>query len=756
MSGFPIPSATGLGITIGATALVQGFTYGFGTVTQDDVVVVEGFVKNNNTVFGSFKRIRNFNIGGDITFFNSFVTNAEHYLLYAGDTVGFSFGVDTRLRGTKEINIFMDSNDTSTNPFLTDVFYFTEGRDLDLWITDLTGSITIAVPNDSSIALDNGTNGIDYTQNFVIRNSGETTLEIYGATVTGISASILDNPTGITLAAGQTTGLSVLISGSSFGTQSFALGISSNDTGDNPYNVNITQFYTPTSNMVAVLTNGSSEATISNGSTVGWFNPVVWTRRDTYQVDIYNIGTTNLILSNNSITGAYDTLTSFPSNGQIVYPSYGVLDEELKYSFTFRPKQLPTEEQEINMSFTNNGFTNGTFAFGITSLITSGLISVSVATNGVYVPITAGDVEFVATNPRGTDQLVEVIVENTGIVDLTITDLIVTLDVSEIILAPTSAVIEPNGMITLGFYIDGSSLGYATAAVGLASDYKPLQVFPFGVAHLINVEQPNMNVYYGITAIQAETTVATPNVYISDNARIDIEVRNEEPSYADLNITNVTVLGDVGSTLAIPNGGMSVAGITSLAYTIDATTVGTKVQTVNIQSDDPNDPSFTFYTTQEVLPLPVPNIKVEFISGAEYIDLTSGGSIGISGNTLNSDSIFSFRITNTNDDVSLTISGSVETGDLGATPGIDSGFLRAGESRIYSLTVDNSEYGERSASFTIESDDPDEGNFVVSLTTFVTTPPQSVSGVSLTSQDTIINAQILSPGSYITEQDYFI
>lgn len=752
-----IPSATGLGISIGATSLVQGFTYGFGTLDQGDEHVVEGFIQNNNSLTDTFKIIRNFNIGGDITFFNSFITNAGSYNLYGRSTVGFSFGVSTIDRGSKEINIFMDSNDGTTNPFLTDIFYFVQGPEIDLFLVSLDGGSTLSVPDGSDIITENGTSGIDLTQNFIIRNSGETPLGISSVTLSGASASLTDDPSGVVVTSGSTTGMAILIDGSSFGTQEIEVGISSNDSDENPYNFTINQFLTPTSEIVVRVTNGASVATVTNGSTVAWFDYVRWTNLDTIQVDIFNIGSTNLFLTSSAVSGTYSGLQSFPVDGQIVYPSFGDIDELLKYSFTIKQNLLPTKEQDINFSFTNSGFTNGLFEFGITSLVTSGIISVAIATNGIdFIPVTAGDIEIVANNPQGTDQFVEVLLENTGNVDLVVSDFVVTLDVSEIIFAPTSATIIPNGSATLGFYIDGSSLGLATAAVGIVSDYAALAVFPFGVVHNVDTQQPNMTVYYGMTEAIAGGTIATPNVYLTNYEQIDIVIHNEEPSYADLNLTNVTVDGQYGTTVAIPNGGISVGGMTTLSYTIDAATIGTKVQTINIQSDDPVDPSFTFYTTQNVLTLPLPDIRVEYLSNGEYIDITDGSDLGISGNTINEDTTFFFRVTNINDDVSLTITGISDGGNTGGdTPGISDGFLRAGESQFVSVTVDNSVLGERVASVTIISDDPDESTFLINLNTFVSRE-QTPTGVSITSSDTRISTSFLSPGAYIKEEDYYI
>jgi gliding motility-associated-like protein len=266
------------------------------------------------------------------------------------------------------------------------------------------------------------------------------------------------------------------------------------------------------------------------------------------------------------------------------------------------------------VSITSTNFTDP-FLFDITAEATASPepeIAVFEGPDITGTPIADGDAFgiYVGDGDRGMDQTGDITIANIGSADLVITALTIGGTAYSLNPAtPPDITIVPGATETITITLDGSVSGYFLEDLIITNDdsSEPAYTFPVGgdIYGPIITAFDGLNIYSSDEITNGQTTAinigATAN---GTNRTKQITIANFGP--VDLDISSISVSGSAFTIT--PNTPAVIAGefdgiISELVLdiTLDGTNSGVFTELVTIQSDDDNNPIFTFDITGSVI-----------------------------------------------------------------------------------------------------------------------------------------------------------
>jgi hypothetical protein len=188
-----------------------------------------------------------------------------------------------------------------------------------------------------------------------------------------------------------------------------------------------------------------------------------------------------------------------------------------------------------------------------------------------------------------------------------------------------------------------------------------------------------------------------------------------------LNINNVNVSGSGYSLLSPPANSVIAGGQTSFTIRLLSSDGGTKIGSVSIGNNDPNDNPFTFSLTGSVTVVTQPNIQVETLSG---VPIAKNSTFDVGSTPVNIPLDVTFRIRNTGT-ATLNIGNPIVSGSgfsLLIAP--DSQSILPGQSTTFTVRLLSGSASTNSGSVSISSNDPNDSPYAFILTGAVVANPE--------------------------------
>ncbi len=571
---------------------------------------------------------------------------------------------------------------------------------------------------------------------FTIQNLGNDTLNLTSVT-TGGAEFVVSGLGTTTLITGDSTTFILTFTPSSVATFNDTLTIASDDpdAAENPYTISLSGTGTagpmPDINLLVSGVDHPSGDTLTFGSgNVGSSSPDI-------TFTIQNLGSNDLTLTGTPLvdisgTGAGDYLVTQPAISTI--PVSG----SATFTVTFMPTAMGPRDAEITIYSDDPDLGESPYTLYLSGTGTSPDIEVlvsglPVATGALYtfpgVPVggSSGNRTFTIDNSSGTGPLTISAPSKSG-----------THAAEFTVGTPGSTVIPAGGSTTFTVSFNPAGAGTRDATLTIANDdpdESPYEIYLQGEGTVpeinlqINSIDHSSGATYGYGIGNVGATIG-PVTYTVQNL-----------GTGELNVTGYSVTGTNQADFSV--GGFTTGNITaggSMAFSISFTPSGTGVRTalLTINSNDADEGTYTINLEGTGL---APEINLQYNS----LDFPSGNGLGmVSVNVGSSTAPETFTIQNLGN-ADLTITGYTLTG---ANPGdfsvsgLGATSITFGGSATFDVIFTPTAAGPRSAVLTINSDDADEGSYVINLTGSGTTPEINiqVSGTNYLTGDTYMFA----------------
>lgn len=572
--------------------------------------------------------------------------------------------------------------------------------------------------------------GVTVSRTFTIQNTGTTNLNISSATIAGANPSefTITTPPSATIAPGASSDIIIRYNASFTGNNITAqVLIYSNDADEATYNFNIRG--TTINPEIDILGNGVS---ISNGdtspSTADWTNfgeidTTIGTITRTFSIT--NQGTTNLIISNPTISGTHAadfTVTTNPSSTTI---GVGVTRT---FVVTFNPSASGTRNAIVTV--TNNDSDENPYTFHITGFGSNSEINVTgnatSIVDGDTTPSTTDGTDFGNTDITFETKTQTFVIQNTGTTNLNIdiptitgthaADFSITTNPGTLSIAPgssTSFVVtfNPSGTSTRTATLnitnnDGNENPYNFTIRGNGTDVEiDVQGNTTSIANGDSTPSLTDHTDFGSTDINTGTIARI--FTIANMGTTSMTISN--PTISGANASDFTITANPSGTTF--NGGTS----RTFTITFNPSASGTRTALVTINNSDFNENPYTFAiqgygTDVEINITGLGNSIVNGDTTPTTTDGTDFGNILLPSGTSSSTFVIQNLGTTT-----LTISNPVISGinaaDFTITSNPSTLSIPAGGSTSFVVQFATNTLGRRNAMISITNDDVNENPY---------------------------------------------
>jgi hypothetical protein len=416
---------------------------------------------------------------------------------------------------------------------------------------------------------------------FTIENTGSTTLNISGITLSGTDAAefaLGSIPTSVS--AGSTGSFTVTFSPTSGGAKTATIDIASNDTDEGSYQVNISATGTaPEINILQGVTSiaDGGSTTLPNVAVSSSGSPVTFT--------IENTGNLVLNISGITLTGtdaADFALGSIPTS--VSAGSTG------SFTVTFSPTGAGgTEIATINIA--SDDADEGSYQVDISATATVPEINIK---NGSTSISDGGSTTLPNVAVSSSGSPVTFTIENTGDAVLNISGITLTgTDAADFAFGsiPTSVSAGSTGSFTVTFSPTGAG-GTEIATINIASDDADEGSYQVDISATATV--PEINIKNGSTSIADGGSTTLPNVAVSSSGT-PVTFTIENTGNAILNISGITLSGTNAADFVLGSIPTSVAAGSTGSFTVTFSptgVAGAKIATINIASNDADEGSY--------------------------------------------------------------------------------------------------------------------------------------------------------------------
>jgi hypothetical protein len=560
--------------------------------------------------------------------------------------------------GAASATLAIASNDPDENPY-----------NISLTGTGVAPDIS-ASPNPASYGNVNVGSTSDIT--ITMSNSGNGNLNISSTAISGAGASSFTIQSGggaAAVAPGGTRDIVIRFSPGAIGTFSATLVVASDDPDENPYNVSLTG--TGVAPDISASPNPANYGNVSVGST------------SDITVVVSNDGTANLNISSTSITGAGASHFNIQSGGGAAALAPGA-----GHDIIVRFSPTTSGATSASLSIASNDPDENPYNVTLTGTGVAPDIAVT-PTSGVYGSVVVGEnstQSFTVTNNGNANlDVTATSIMGTDAGDFTITS------------GGGSFTLTPGGTRAVNVQFHPSSAGSKSATLRINSNdpnENPLDVPLSGAGIIPDISVSPASADYG-------------DIELGDNATESFVVTNT--GSADLAVSSTSLTGTNAGEFAIISGGGSFTLIPGANRTISVrftpSSAGAKVAALTISSNDPDEDPLDIALAGNCIVIPDISVSPTF---RNYGDVMAGAS-----------STQTFTITNTGTgdlSVSSTFISGTDAGDFNIISGGGSFTIAPSANHPVQVQFSPLSLGSKSATFTIISDDPDEGSVLISLT----------------------------------------
>lgn len=561
--------------------------------------------------------------GGDLTISNPTIsgTHASNFTvttlpaittIAVGGSTTFSITFNPSAIGLRTASVSITNNDSNENPYNFTI----QGTGTNAEI-DVRGN-SVSIPNGSTSpiitnwtdfgAMDSTTGTISRT--FTIFNTGTTNLTISNPTISGLHASdftVITNPSSLTIGGGANRTFVVRFDPSAIGIREAEITISNNDYDENPYTFSIqgrgTDVEMDITGNSNSISDGSTSISVTLDTDYGSTDITLGAVTKTYT--IHNLGTTNLTLSNPTLTGnnfADFSISSNPSNLDLA-PG-----DTTTFSVTFDPNATGTRLTTVNI--VNNDPNENPYNFRIQGVGTNSEIdvrgnSISIANNSLVTSTTNwtdfGEINFGAGAISRTFTIY-----NLGTTTLSLGNVVISgANASDFLLSsnPSNTTINGSSTRTLVIQFNPLTSGIKNALITISNSDYDENPYVFAISAIAKEVEINL---VGNT-ITIENGDTTPNVVDNTNfGNVSLSIGSvtktfiiENRGTTPLTISNPVISGlnasdfvitTYPSTLSIPGG-----SDTFFTVTFSTTVLGQRNAIVSITNDDLNENPYIFF-----------------------------------------------------------------------------------------------------------------------------------------------------------------
>ena len=554
-----------------------------------------------------------------------------------------------------------------------------------------------------------------------LTNTGTAALTGLGAALSGTHAAeySLTGPAVTTLAAGESTTVTISFTPTAAGPRTASLSISSNDADENPYDIALSGAYAEPEIAVEQpvginLTDGSATVTMP-ATTVGASSAAT-------TFTLRNVGTADLTGISITKDGTYsgDFTVSTPSSTITAGGS-------ATFTVVFSPTAFGARSAAIHIA--SNDVDENLFDIALAATANGPEIVVEQPV-GTELVDGAATLTLPSTNLGTTSSALTLTIRNTGNTALTISSITNNgTHASEFLLNGGTSYLAAGESTTLSVTFKPLGYGVLSASLAITSndfDENPFDITLTGTANApeIVVEQP-----VGTDLVDGAATLTLPTTNVSAlSAATTVTVRNT--GAATLNGLNITKAGANPSEFIVGSLSSSLAVGASTTFTVSfsPTAGGTRTAELLIASNDFDENPFNIVLTGTGN---APEIEVEqpagtaLVDGASTITLPSA-SVGYTSTqvtvTIRNTGIAPLTgISITKDGAS---SGDFTVSSLGTS-------IPPGELAVLNITFAPQMVGTRTAAIHIASNDSNENPFDIALTGQGLTPPPGAVDLSI-------------------------
>ena len=613
-------------------------------------------------------------------------------------TVRFTPSAD----GARSAALHISSNDADENPF-----------DISLSGTGTTAEIEIEQPagtglTDGNSEVDFGNSAVGNTQQrvFTVRNTGTGNLTGLAATFAGDDSDLFTAGAfgKTTLAPSETTTVTVSFTPVTSGSFSGILQIASNDSDENPFDVDLVgvglapeiEVEQPVNNS---LTDGAGQ--VSFGSmNVGGTTSKTFTIRNT---------------GNQPLTGLLANING-ANPGDFSSGSFGATtinpNQSTTVTVNFNPSVAGNRTATLRIS--NNDPDENPFEIALTGTGTTPEISIEQPVNTEQ-PDGTGEVDFGSVN--ATQSVAKTFtIRNSGTGPLS--NLALSVDganAAEFVAANLSATsLAPNATATFTVTFTPDAAGERTAAVHVASDDADENPYDIALTGIgldpeIAVEEP-LNT--GLTDGVSSRSIGSAN--IGKSVTKTFTIRNT----GTLNLTGLAATFTGANqaeftAAAFGNTTVTPGNTTTVTVTFSPTATGNRVATLAIASNDRDENPFEIALTGTGT---TPEISIEQPVNTEQPDGTGEVDFGSVNATQSVAKTFTIRNSGTGplSNLALSVDGANAAEFVAANLSATS--LAPNATATFTVTFTPDAAGERTAAIHVASDDADENPYDIALT----------------------------------------
>ena len=506
--------------------------------------------------------------------------------LAPGETAAFEITADASVLATRSGQVSFTTDDTSELMFDFEVLAEVIAPEIE--VQQIPGGISIA-SGLSTIDYGDVVLGSAQMKTFEIANSGTADLSVSGLNASG-DFSIASPLSTTTVAPGFIATFSVTVDSSSDGVKSGLVVIENSDPDEDPFTFDVTAVVVSPEIQV---TDTSTNLLIENGVSIISFGENLVSISPTKTFHIRNVGSSSLSINALTVYGtAFSVITGFGSES---------LPPGISTTF------------EVAMSGTSLGnFTGGVtfgtddpevplFSFSLQGSVVAPEITVESLDSGTSLLSGVSTESFGSAVALGSPKILQYRIRNDGTSPLSVNPATIVGTGFSIPQNFLGQILAPSATLLFSIRMEASSVGTQTATISIVSDDTDEMTFTFGVEGTVVAPEIQVQVEStGVTINTIGSTVDFGDVLLAQSEEETVLITNDGTS--DLILSGLAIHGiSFSLSQGFSHSSVSPASVSSFRITAQGISLGNSTGQVMFESNDPDEPSFSFEVTINVV-----------------------------------------------------------------------------------------------------------------------------------------------------------
>ncbi|WP_185094411.1 BspA family leucine-rich repeat surface protein [Marivirga tractuosa] len=621
----------------------------------------------------------------------------------------------------------ISSNDSDENPFNLNV----EGIVLPTPVPEIeVSNASVSLTSNDNISFADLVQNDPSDQVLTITNAGTADLVVSDIQLNnGTAFSITGITLPATIAAGASADFTLTFSSAVVQSWSDVLSISSNDSNENPFNLNIEGTIIPTPVPEIEVSNASVSLTSNDNIS---FADLVQNDASDQVLTITNAGTADLVVSDIQLTNG----TAFSITG-ITLPATIVAGASAGFTLTFSSAVVQNWSDILSIS--SNDSDENPFNLNVEGTIIPTPVPEIEVSNASESLTSNDNISFAnLIQNDASDQVLTI--SNSGTADLVVSDIQLTngtaFSITGITLPATIAA-EASVDFTLTF--SNAVVQSWNDVLSISSNDSDENPFNLNVAGtIIPTPTPEIEVNNASVSLASNDNISFADLVQNDASDQLLTITNAGSAdlvVTDIQLNNGTAFSITGITLPVT---IAAGASADFTLTFSSAVVQSWNDVLSISSNDSDENSFNLNLTGTIVPLPTPEIEVrqrsELINGVVQFGTVNE----------NSDVSLSFEILNVGT-ASLLISEISSSSPKFTSSGINLPLsISAGQSNSFDLRLSTDQVGAFESTISIRSNDPNQEVFsfnvraVVSggrAVIIITNPDNSTNRIVISEED---------------------